>query len=54
MMQRISKHTFYFQQFFFQKLYLLLGDAENYGGARQSADGNLIQRRKDAICALDN
>jgi len=35
-------------------MYRLLNDTEKYDRARQSADGNLIQRGKDAICVLDN
>jgi len=35
-------------------MYRLIDDVEKYDRARQIADGNLIQRGKDAICILYN
>ena len=37
---------FFFNKFFFGKIYRLLNDVEGYGRARRSADGNIIWRGK--------
>jgi hypothetical protein len=44
----------YIYIFFFSKNRAVFENVENYGGVRQATRDNIMRRRKDAICMLDN
>jgi hypothetical protein len=51
---RQNQNTHFTFNNFFRKSYRLWCNVDEYGKARQATDDDIMRRRKDAICLLDN